>query len=314
MRLICPHCQLSVTLPDVATPAPCPQCGASITPPALTGAAIDAAPEPVVAPASAVAPPPAVSPPASRVASAAGVGAGRPVGADAARLARSPWFHLTLRREVAHWLAPGALVLVFLLTSFTWVAIAPNGTRIYTQTAWQAAGGGFTTDVVGDRVMHAEAELKAHTGMSVWLLFFIILLIPTAVIAVADRVLARNPAGVPDIFRAIWPHRQMVVAGLCLALLLLLLMPVMTTFGLESAAAAVAATPATTAAAPEPTTAEKAERDLQRDIQLPRFGLERTIWLKLAVVVQFIAVAGIGMAWWLDRHPNAPDPRLEIYC
>jgi hypothetical protein len=312
MRLICPHCQQSVTLPETAAgmPTPCPACGQSITPPALTGAAIDAAPEPVAPPPP---PPPA---PASRERERPEIVAQTPVAyAPGSPKLAAPWFHLTLRREVAHWLAPGALVVAFLLTFFTWLAVAPNGTRIYTQNGWQAAFGNLTPDFVGDRVMQAEAELKAHLGVNVWLVFYLILLIPSAAIAVADRVLARNPAIVPDVFRTIWPHRQTVVAGLCAALLLLLIVPLLTGFGLESAAVAAATAGGPTApATPEPTTAEKAERDLRRDMKIACYGLERTVWLKLAVLAQVIAVVGIGMAWWLDRHPNAPDPRLEIYC
>ncbi len=304
MRLICPHCQVSVTLPDTAAGAPmsCPHCNQPITPPALTGAGIDAAPVPVAPPVAASRererPEFAEKPPVAYA-------PGSPRGA--------PWFHLTIRREFAHWLAPSAVILALLLTFFTWIAVAPNGTRIYTQNCWQAAGGGFTTDLVGDRVMKAEAELKEHCRASVWLIFYLILLIPTVVIAIAGRVWTRNPATVPDVLRPVWPHRQMVVTGLCAVLLLLLVVPVTASFGLESAAAA-AATPAAITAGPEPTTAEKAERDLHRDIKLAGYGLECTIWLKLAVLAQVIAVVGIGMAWWLDRHPNAPDPRLEIYC
>jgi hypothetical protein len=310
MRLICPHCQVTVTVPESAAgaPTPCPQCGQSIKPPALTGAAIDAAPEPT-------APQPVT--PASRVAPApGGLTAQTPVAHAPGSPAGAPWLHLTLRRDVAHWLAPAALVVAFLLTFFTWVAVAPNGTRIYTQNAWQAAfGGTFTTDLVGDRVMQAEAELNAHRSSNVWLIFYLLLLIPTAALAVADRAFARNPASVPDIIRTVWPHRQTVVAGLCAALLIMLFLPLMTGFGLRSAAIA-AATPQASAApaTPEPSTAEIAERDLRRDMKVACYGLRRTAWLDLALAAQMIAVIGAGMSIWLDRHPTAPDPRVEIYC
>jgi hypothetical protein len=210
-------------------------------------------------------------------------------------------------------------MLAFILTFFTWVAVAPNGSRVFTQNAWQAAGGGFSNpDVVGERVMQAETELKKHIGVSWWLLFYLILLIPAIVIAVADRAFAHRPETLPDILRPVWPHRQLVVAALCALLLLFLDLPLLGRFGLESAAVAAADAavpqPQPTTAKPEPTTADKAERDLRRDIEIARYGLVRTAWLKLAVLVQLIALAGVGLAWWLDRHPTAPDPRLEIYC
>jgi hypothetical protein len=329
MRLICPHCQQSVTLPDpppVPSPAagggpgwgptPCPLCNQSITPPALTGAAIDAAPVP----------PPAAPPTTNVGRQAPGFVNPAPAptpspvdqGSYSPRSAGHPWFHITLRREVAHWLTPGALVVAFVLTCFTWVAVAPNGNRIYTQNAWHASWGTFATDSAGENVMKVETELNTNIRVSLWILFYWLLLIPTAIVAIADRVLSRNPAAVPDAFRMVWPHRQMIVAASCAALLLFLLLPMTFRFGLESAAMAAAETavPIIQAAPgqPEPTTTAKTERDLRRDMKVASFGLTRTIWFDLAVLTQIIALAGIGTSWWLDRHPNAPDPRLEIYC
>src|SRR4051794_14131523 len=108
MRLICPHCQQPVTLPDAAAghPTPCPQCGQTVTPPALTGAAIDAAPEPTVAPRPVPpAPAPVIRERSPEPVITPSVGATRTAG--------DPWLRITLRRDVAHWLAPVGLVLVF---------------------------------------------------------------------------------------------------------------------------------------------------------------------------------------------------------
>ena len=44
------------------------------------------------------------------------------------------------------------------------------------------------------------------------------------------------------------------------------------------------------------------------------YGLARTAWLDLTAAAQIIALIGAGLAIWLDRHPNVPDPRVEIYC
>jgi hypothetical protein len=319
MRLICPHCRLSVTVADTAAGriTQCPSCDQPITVPALTGAAIDAAPEPL-----------ASSRPATNPAAAASrererpdepVRSQRPSASppDTAKIAGlgAPWLRLTLRRDVAHWLAPAALVVVFVLTFFTWVAIAPNGNRIYTQNAWQAAGGGFSTDLGGEAVMVAETDLRANSHWNPWLMFFLILLIPTVPLAIADRVLARNPAMIPEVIRPAWPYRQLIIAGLCAVLLLFLIAPLTFGFGLESAVAEAAekavVLPPSTA---EPTTKEKAERDVKRDLFIARFGLHRTGWLYLALAAQAIALAGAGLSRWLDRHPDAPDPRVEVYC
>ena len=271
MRLICPHCQQSVTFPDSAAglPTPCPPCGQSITPPALTGAAIDAAPVPPLrgqrrSETGRVSVDPAVPSLTLRL--------GRPSPAP-------PWVHLTLRRDAAHWLAPVALMLAFVLTFFTWVAVAPNGTRIYTQNAWQAAGGGFTTDLARRAVMEAETDLNANSHGSAWLMFYLLLLIPTAVLAVADRVLARNPAMVPGLIRPsgrTGSRRRRAVCGAVDPAGRAADDGVRPGIGGDGGGRGGGAGSAASRRQAGPTTTEKAERDLRRDVTVARYGLRRT--------------------------------------
>jgi hypothetical protein len=308
MRLICPNCQQSVTVPDTAAgqPTPCPNCTKTLTPPALTGAAIDAAPEPVATPRPVPTPPSSQNVPIKETTPVA-----YPTSSPG-----DPWMRLTLRRHAAHWLTPGALVVALVLTFFTWVAVAPNGNRIYTQNAWQAAGGGFSADLAGEAVMAKETELRDNSHWSAWLLFYVILLIPTTALAIADRVITQQGMMVPDLFLSVWPHRQLAIIVQCSVLLALLVAPLFLGFGLEAAVSAVADKTESQAVAgkPAPTTKEKAELAVQRDLVIARFGLRRTCWLELAVTAQVIALFGVGLARWLDNHPTLPDPRVEIYC
>ena len=69
----------------------------------------------------------------------------------------------TLQKEVVVWIAPIALFLAFVLTFFTWVAAAPNGNRIYTQSGWQAAYGGFTVDPYGEEIFNRRDALNGTT-------------------------------------------------------------------------------------------------------------------------------------------------------
>src|SRR5687768_1887464 len=113
MRLTCPHCQQSVAVPDSAAgqATPCPLCGQTFTPPALVGAAIDAAPEPAPkAPQPAVRPPAATPPAGSPTADVPRPATAESPGAAATSLAGAPCCRLTLRRSVIPWLAPVALV------------------------------------------------------------------------------------------------------------------------------------------------------------------------------------------------------------
>ena len=62
--------------------------------------------------------------------------------------------------------------------------------------------------------MRAETDLNAQHASGAWLVFYLIVLIPTTAIAIADRVFAQKSATIPDILKGIWPHRQTIVAGL----------------------------------------------------------------------------------------------------
>ncbi len=324
MRLTCPHCQQSVTVPDTAAgqSTSCPNCHKLFTPPALIGAAIDAAPEP----------PPVVTPPAPPTRAAgttvAGPGTSLPNGPGAtpagdrdrslSTAGAHPCCRLTLRREVVHWLAPAALGIAFLLTFFSWVGVYPNGTPVFTQNAWKGASGSFAVDAVGGDVMKREEDvLHKYSGWSLFLLLYLILLILTVPLALADRILPAAGVAVPDVFRGIWPHRQMIVAGLCAALLVLLFFALAVGFGLETAAAraaeeAVPLAQGTDGAAPTPR--QLRLREVQRDVALSHYALAHTTWLTLAVIAQIVALAGAGLAVWLDRHPDRPEPRVEVFC
>jgi hypothetical protein len=228
-----------------------------------------------------------------------------------------PWLRLVLRRAAAHWLASGALIAAFVLTFFTWVAVAPNGNRVYTQNGWQAASGSFSADLAGESVMKSETPLKELSHWSPWLMFYVILLIPTMALAIADRVVTRQGMVVPDVMLPVWPHRQLALIVQCAVLLVLIVVPLFTGFGLEAAVSTAADKDHALQAVadkPEPTTKEKAERDVRRDVFIATFGLARTHWLELAVTAQLIALFGAGLARWLDNHPTLPDPRIEIYC
>jgi hypothetical protein len=217
-----------------------------------------------------------------------------------------------LRRDVAPWLAPAALLVAFVLTFFPWVGVYPNGMPVYTQNAWKAARGTFAADPAGDEVMKRAETLESHKSLSLTLIFYLILLVPAVLLGVVDRALPLLGAPVPDVFRSVWVHRQVILLGLSAALLVLLLLALTLGFGLESAAA-WAAEEAVPAAGDAPTAARQ-KRDLRRDVELASFGLARTTWLSLAVVAHVVALAGAGVALWLDRHPSRAEPRVECYC
>ena len=116
---------------------------------------------------------------------------------------------------------PIALFLAFLFTFATWLAAAPNGTKVYTQSGWQAMTGSFTVaDFVGDTVLGKEQALRSAGTMSGWLLLYLILLMVTTILTVGELIIALLDLAVPDVFKSVWPHRNLLVAGCCALLLI----------------------------------------------------------------------------------------------
>jgi len=319
MRLTCPHCHQSVGVPDAAAgqPTPCPLCGQTFTAPALVGSAIDSNPHPV-APAALPAMPSVRGP---------GTDSPRPPAPEPTRSVPAPaasaaCCRLTFRKSIVPWLAPAALALVFVLTFFPWVGSYPNGTPVYTQSAWNAATGNFWVNPLGDSIdtiRHREDALLKQKSGSVLMMLYLLLLIIAVLLAIAERLVPWLGGTIPDVFRPAWPHRQVILAGLCAALFVLLAGVMTFGFGLEreaSAAAEEANPPVQTVDSVKGPARQSEERIrlLRRDLELGSYALDRTFWLHLVVAAHVIALLGAAAALWIDRNPGRPDPRLELYC
>jgi hypothetical protein len=241
-----------------------------------------------------------------------------PPSTAASSVADSPCLRLTLNRGVVPWLAPVALLVAFVLTFFPWVGVYPNGTPVYTQSAWRAATGSLPPpDPIGDEVMQLEPALLKHKSVSLLLLFYLILLIPAVLLAVAERLIPLTGGTVPDVFRTVWTYRQTIQAWLSAVLFLLLVGAATFGIGLESAAAAAAEEAVPMPPAAEGTTPSSREiqvRNVKRDVKLASYALDRTIWMTLAVIMHVVAVTGTALDQWLDRNPGRPAPRVECYC
>lgn len=308
MRVLCPSCQQLVTLPDTAAGqmTPCPLCTRPFAPPALTGAAVDAAPPPPVPPLESRA-----SKPDLRIAP-------EPVPPTPSYGSSERCCTCTVRKDVVRWIAPIALFLAFVFTFFTWVAAAPNGTRIYTQTGWQAMFGSFGTDAYGDEVFGRHDMLRNTTRSSTWLVLYLILLIPTMLLSIGSLAVSLLNLTVPDVLKTVWPHRDTIVAGLSAILLIALLFPMFTGFGLQSSVVQAAELdvpqPQTKADGAAPTPKDQIVRDFKRDIEVARYGVVRTNWFCWSVWMMVAAVIGGGLGLWLTRRGERPEPRVEWYC
>jgi hypothetical protein len=236
----------------------------------------------------------------------------------AARLPGELSCSCTIRKDVVRWLAPVALFLAFVLSFFTWLAAAPNGTVIYAQNGWQAMRGGFSVDLLGDEVLAKERVLNESGGVSGWLLLYLVVLVITTIFVIGDLVLTLLDLTVPDVFKPLWPHRGVLAVGLTALLLIALAPPAFSAFGLESAAVAAAEKEvpplSTKPDGSPPTTKELQLRDVRRDVAVASFAVRRTGWFHLVVLFQLTALVGAAMTLWLDRRGDRPEPRLECYC
>src|SRR5262245_34710544 len=131
MDFLCPSCQKMLTVPDqyAGTKMKCPLCSSQFTAPSLAS--------PASAPSAGPFPPP--PPPSAPL---------PPLGSDRTSAPPPPTgdfrrsFGLSLNPRVVQWIAPAALLLVFLLQIlFSWVGMFPGGYPAATQGAWSSTLG-----------------------------------------------------------------------------------------------------------------------------------------------------------------------------
>lgn len=309
MNILCPSCQKRVAVPDEAAgkPTPCPLCGETFTPPALTPAAIDSAPPPIPKPA-----PPPPAPPAAPPAPATTTAPSEPSRSG------DPCCSLTLGRRWVRWLAPIGLIAAFVLSFFPWVGSYPNGSPVYTQSAWKAMRGAVKiADPAGEDVMKKHEALEKNSSVDGLLLLYCFLLIPAALLSVGVIATSLVDFTIPDAVQRIWRHRDLVLAVLGLILPVLLIWPLAFGFGVEKAAAQAAETTVPPLAAPadgaKPNALEAQKRDLRRDVEVASYAIDRTCWLCLALLAQGVALFGTASILWLNRRGDRPEPRVEFY-
>jgi hypothetical protein len=316
MRITCPHCQKSVVVADgsAGTPTPCPLCGNIFTPPALAGSALDlppAAPPPTPAPPYQA---PTSAPPSRPVAAATTT---PPAVETSASSALQPCCRCVLRRDIVQWLAPGGLVLAFLLTFLPWITAAPGGFTVFTQSAWGAAFGSFSEALIGNEWAEKRAALLTkHSGWNFLMVLYLLGLFLTTALALGDRFVPKSVV-IPDVVRPVWAQRRLVINIACLVLFLLLLMLGVMGFGMVRAADAAAnesANPVVVAEGSVPTAKQIQTRELNVGVDFASYGLRRSWWFGIAVLAQLTAAIGIGLMYWLDTRGSKPEPWADFYC
>jgi hypothetical protein len=304
----------------------CPLCGGTFTVPGLPAApAVPAAPpevyslEPEPAPPAAE-PAPAPSPaPATPAATAptpepAAAPAPAPPPPEGYRRVFSIWFN----PEVLQFIAPAALLLVFVLQLFAWVGVYPGGVAAATQSAWGIAFGGYTEERdmaslfrLPTEQQVAEGDAKdIRPGFSFLMFVYLLLFFPTLIVTVGCLVLEFVPIKMPPALEKVLPWRWGIVAALNLAVFLFLGLQLPGKIGLETSAK-------------EWSQKQLENREKERhEKSVPRLQAEaergrdeetaRTFVFRLVVLLHLLAIVSAAMMFWIGQRGTRPLPRIDV--
>jgi hypothetical protein len=219
--------------------------------------------------------------------------------------------------QVLPWIAPVCLFLVFFLSFFPWVGHFYGGYPVLTQSAWQAAFGGYTLDDVVDNKTHWDKDTKPEDkpGAGVVMIFFLFLgLLPAVLVGIAVALLPRlqTQFRMPPGVAIMLPWRWLIVAGVTAVPLLFLSLQVVTPFSIESKTRA--SVERENAGERKGANAIDAKWiDIKEQHAIAEAGLRRTWYLRLSFLLLVISAAAAALAHWIEhRGPSRPLPRIEI--
>ncbi len=309
MRLLCPFCQQSLTVPDdsAGKPINCMYCGQQFAAPQLYSTPAPLAESvPVTVPASAIPrnlPPqmpekPPVQLPDS-VESAPTVGYARTKS-------------LTLNPAVVRWVAPAALFVIFVLTFFSWNGMYPAGYSAYSQSAWGGLFAGFSQDEVAEDELKLAKTFDEKLHTSWWLLPYLPFLILALIVAWAGPILAVSKVKLPGGIEKLWQYRPLLLGGLCVMTLMFLMAQWASGFGLQRAVRdKVESEYAEKKAAAN--TPEKMQRVEMTAALMQGAAMVRTTpWLRLAVLLHLVAALAVLAEAGLMLRGNKPPPRVGV--
>jgi hypothetical protein len=324
MRLICPHCMSTVTVPDDAAgkEAVCPNCGKAFSTPSRYSAAVvpgaPAATEPAAppgyvppTPASASVPPPGYVPPA--------VGSGflpaTDTPTDAPAVGYTHARGITISPQVFSWLPAALLLVTLILTFFPWVGVYAGGTSIYWQQPWRAVVGSVGRNFALERAIAiSTAWLNKVTSDWELMLPFLLCLLVATILAWLDRAGHMFDPNRLKRLERIWPHRQAIIGALAALAFTFSLIQALNGFGMQRAIRQTVTeqfADAREKAKSDPSEQKRIEYD--EEAAYRGYNIERTTWLYLALVCNAFAVLALVVRYLLARRANKPPPRLVLH-
>src|SRR5262249_8898651 len=142
-----------------------------------------------------------------------------------------------LNSRAIGWVAPAALVIVFILLFFSWIGMYPNGISAVTQNGWGVAFGSAALDDGWKANNKGMLDYLTKDGphASVPLVFFALVLLLALVVAIGGLLVHLKivPVALPPSVEQFWSFRPLAVAGLSLLALVFLVLQVFGSFPLE---------------------------------------------------------------------------------
>jgi hypothetical protein len=318
MRLLCPFCQKAITVPDTEAgkAVRCPECSQQFAAPQLyspTASSPDLSMTP---------PPPQAPPPSELFTPSTPYERDRlvPVPPElpqlpAADMELSGYKHLksiVLDPKWLRWVPPVAVTLAFFLTFFNWDGIYPGGHSAYTQNAWECMYGGFSVDPVAEKAMGEEKDLRERVHMNWWLVPFLLLLIPTLIIAWAGPIVELGKIKLPPGIQDVWQFRPIALGALVVILFLFLLAQWASGFGLQRAVREKAEETYWKQKADATTPEEIKKWEINVGRMIGSYQAHTTSWLRLAVLMHLLgALAAVGEVG-VQLRGQKPPPRVGV--
>lgn len=320
MRLLCPFCQKAISVPDseAGQTVACTECGQQFAAPQLY------TPPPALAEAAPAPPPKPVAPPVPETyvphrndPEPADPGLPDLPAPDRELSGYARMVSVPLDPRVIRLVPPAALFLALVLTLFPWNGLYPAGYPAFTQNAWQGLLGWMFRDEVADDELKFNGqklgdELDKSLHSSWWLLPYLLLLLPTVLLAAAGPVVDLAKVKLPPPVASAWQFRPALLAVLTVVTLLFLLAQWANGFGLQRAVHnQIEAEYADQVAAAN--TREKMQRvEMKVAMVKGAFNVRTTPWLRLVVLMHLIAVGAVAIEAGLTlRHKKAP-PRVAV--
>jgi len=220
----------------------------------------------------------------------------------------------TLNPRVLPIVALVALGLLFFLLFFAWTGAFPGGYSVYTQNWWQMLVGSYSFDPVGQEALGGKQPFETDgVGANALMWFYLLFFFASLVLAIAPLVLQKTTFKLPPALQDLWPWRQAILAGALLLTFLILILQGSVGFGLERAIRRQVekSLESEREAAKTPEALEKVA--IKEGVELGRFNIHRTTAFRLAFLLNFVALACVGLELWLSRRAGKPLPRIDLY-